>query len=252
MTKDTCISISVLAKKPGSVVLPPLLKKNKKVFLFFIMLPRLFPPLYGTFLLLSTPKFCRRRRAICFWHFQNKESLWEQPVYCSIVVNYSNSSSRFRAAGYLQALPRAKLDTLCRIQNLEFIIPMLLYSSLEVTVGAESRIRLPIVGPAISQKCRNTSVNDNNRSSVKITAEHVRGTLPIMGTCYDPAASDLKWVIALFAIFHIKVCLFIIVGQGLLHMQKLCQCYEAPEGTIKLGGLICVTKCRTQGTGMKH
>lgn len=26
---------------------------------------------------------------------------------------------------------------------------------------------------------------------------------------------------ALFAIFHIKVCLFIIVGQGLLHMQKL-------------------------------
>lgn len=116
---------------------------------------------------------------------------------------------------------RSWTDTLCRIQNLEFIIPMLLYSSLEVTVGAESRIRLPIVGPAISQKCRNKSVNDNNRSSVRITAEHLRGTLPIMGTCYDPAASDLKWVIALFAIFHIKVCLFIIVGQGLLHMQKL-------------------------------
>lgn len=46
MTKDTCISISVLAKKPGSVVLPPLFKKNnKKVFFFYCVASLVSPPL---------------------------------------------------------------------------------------------------------------------------------------------------------------------------------------------------------------
>lgn len=46
----------------------PSVQKNWKVFLLMCCLV-CFPPLYGTFPLLSTPKFCRRRRAICFWHF---------------------------------------------------------------------------------------------------------------------------------------------------------------------------------------
>lgn len=46
MTKDTCISISVLAKKPGSVVLPPLFKNNnKKVFFFYCVASLVSPPL---------------------------------------------------------------------------------------------------------------------------------------------------------------------------------------------------------------
>lgn len=222
MTKDTCISISVLAKKPGSVVLPPLFKKNKKGLFFLLCCLACFPPSTVHSCFSPRQSFAAGGVPSAFDIFRIRKacgnSLFIVPLWL-IIQTAALGSERPVICRHCPV--RSWTDTLCRIQNLEFIIPMLLYSSLEVTVGAESRIRLPIVGPAISQKCRNKSVNDNNRSSVKITAEHLRGTLPIMGTCYDPAASDLKWVIALFAIFHIKVCLFIIVGQGLLHMQKL-------------------------------
>lgn len=156
MTKDTCISISVLAKKPGSVVLPPLFKKNnKKGFFFLLCCLACFPPSTVHSCFSPHQSFAAGGVPSAFDIFRIRKacgnSLFIVPLWL-IIQTAALGSERPVICRHCPV--RSWTDTLCRIQNLEFIIPMLLYSSLEVTVGAESRIRLPIVGPAISQKCR--------------------------------------------------------------------------------------------------
>lgn len=98
-------------------------KKYSLTYFFFLSdIAFLFPPFFLNSILAlflsSTPKFRRRQRAICFWHFKNEENLWEQRVYCSIVVHYS-------AGSYLEASSgaRSRTDTLWRIWNSESVAP---------------------------------------------------------------------------------------------------------------------------------